>query len=106
MNRLRFEEAQALVIDRHIYTVEASAIASLDHQMMGTSSSVEDLFNIDIGKPLMDAPHRFVIGILVDRKDKLCGLSVIQVVAVSNYAGLVGAVFVIEESIAPKTGVL
>jgi hypothetical protein len=49
--------------------------------MISAGGAVEDLSNIDPGTPFMDALHRLVVGILVDRQDKLCGFSIIQVIA-------------------------
>ena len=55
IDRSCLEEAHPLVIDGHIRTADASPIASLDHQMMGVSGAVEDLSNVDIGNPFVDA---------------------------------------------------
>jgi hypothetical protein len=38
---------------------------------MGAIGAVEDLSNVDIRKPVMDAHHRLVIGVLVECQDKL-----------------------------------
>jgi hypothetical protein len=99
IDRFRLKEAQPFVIDRNISAIDAGPVpGSSDDRYQ---RAVEDLVDITLSKPFMNALHRLVIGVLVDCQNKL-RLPLGQTIAMSNDTRFVRPIFVMKEAIAPK----